>query len=59
MEKVITKAMFKVKRQEINMLEEVLKIKIFCLAMIIMAEIQRVSITRGADRESESRAKLE
>lgn len=41
------------------MLKEVFKMKIFWLAMIIMAEIHKVSKIRGADKESENSSKFE
>lgn len=49
---MIMRVRLKIRIKDVNFSCEFLLIKIFWLAIIIMAEIHSVSITRGADKES-------
>lgn len=52
MEKVRIRVVFRRMTSKINLFWEVFIMWIFWLAIIIMAEIHKVRIIRGADRES-------
>lgn len=44
--------MFRSKTIKMNLFWEFFKVKIFCLAIIIIAEIHKVRMIKGEDKES-------